>query len=157
MERMTRDAEIIKIIEDGRLDELDQLCCADKFDVNVELLGNHWTPLLHACNASQYNVVDMLLANGADVNQNVNGITPLMLACSTTTDPLKLVQLLLHKQALVNVSDSMGQTPLMFACLHGHLSVVRVLLPLASVDAVDNEGNTVGTFFLLLNCPKKRD
>lgn len=149
MERMQKDGKIIQMIENGRLDELDALFGNEAaFDVNAPL-NNYWTALLHACDSDQYDVVDMLLANKADINQHVNGITALMLACSSRSDPFKTVQLLLHKNALVNVSDSIGKTPLMFACDRGHLDVVNVLLPLASVDAVDNEGSTVSKLFFM--------
>jgi hypothetical protein len=43
----------------------------------------------------------------------------------------------------VNIKDSAGNSPLYYACLHGHCSIVRLLLKLgADINASNERGNT---------------
>lgn len=58
-------------------------------------------------------------------------------------DRIKIVDFLLETGAVVNVCDKVGQTPLMFAAKNGLLDIVKLLLKTASLEACDNEGNTV--------------
>lgn len=125
------------------------MLCSGDFNVNAPLL-NHLTPLIHACQNAQYNVVDILLAAGAEPNKFCHGTAPLLEACAQPTNPeiiKDIVALLLHKGAAVNVSNQFGRTPLMLACMTGNMLVVTQLLQLSNLAACDNDGNMVSVHF----------
>lgn len=88
-----------------------------------------------------YTVVELLLAQNADVNaKNLSsGRTPLH--CAAFDGLTKLAELLLAKGADVNAEDKYGITPLLLAALNGHKDVAAVL---------DREGG-------ILRCGKVRE
>jgi len=72
-------------------------------------------------------VVDLLLANNADVNakDNKSGFTPLHFAAGMGHKDL--VELLLAHKADVNAKDNNGHTPLAWALHNNHKDVAEVL------------------------------
>ncbi|KAH8336698.1 hypothetical protein KR059_001355, partial [Drosophila kikkawai] len=105
------------------------------------------TLLMITCREGHYDIVEPLVEKRrANVNRQVDSVTPLMMACDCNRrDPYlaeKLVRLLLRHGAVINVSDKYGMTPLMFACQNGYAGVVRLLIKDVSFDAVDNQGCT---------------
>ena len=83
-------------------------------------------------------VVELLLKNGAQVNQaDSNGITALMIAAKHGNK--KIVELLLKNGAQVNQADNHRWTALMFAAEDGNTDVVELLLG-ASADAIRLNG-----------------
>jgi ankyrin repeat protein len=84
------------------------------------------TPLHYAAMRGHKDVVELLLANGADVNAEDNfGETPLHCAADGNKD---LVALLLSKGANVNATDRAGVTPLDIAASAGHKDVAELLI-----------------------------
>lgn len=127
------------------------MCSDPDFDVNKPLLDK-WSPLIHACQHAQYNAVDMLLAAKADPNKFCMNTVPLIEACATPTEPdiiHDIVTLLLHKDAIPNVSNQFGRTPMMYACKTGNMPVVTQLLKFVHLGACDNDGNSVCIHFQL--------
>lgn len=105
------------------------------------------TLLMITCREGHYEIVELLVEKRrANVNRQVDSVTPLMMACDCNKkDPYlaeKLVRLLLRHGAVINVSDKYGMTPLMFACQNGYAGIVRLLIKDVSFDAVDNQGCT---------------
>jgi ankyrin repeat protein len=124
------------------------------------------TPLHLAAYAGQKEVVELLLADKADVN--IRALPPLSslpkqiaaggeVALRLSVPILQLtplhyaameghaevVQLLLANQADVNARDSTGSTALHYAAFRDHGEIVELLLAKgAQVDARDNEGMT---------------
>jgi ankyrin repeat protein len=91
----------------------------------------------------QANMVDLLVATGADVNARfASGATPLHDAALKGRN--EVVRLLLAKGALADGRDSRGATPLNDAALSGQAETVRILLAHgAEIDARETEtGNT---------------
>jgi ankyrin repeat protein len=87
------------------------------------------TALFHACAEDAVECVKLLLAKKADPSlANKQGITPMMLACSSGSP--EIVQALADamEAPLLNLQDAHGQTALSRACETGGLAVVRVLL-----------------------------
>ena len=116
---------------------------ADGADVNENspvLAGA--TALIIACGKGHLDVVTLLLAANADVdNSTAGGATPLNIA-SETNHP-EIVTALLAANANVNMADDEGVTPLYMASQQGHTEIVEKLLAAnASVDTPIDEGVT---------------
>ncbi|CAL4126416.1 unnamed protein product, partial [Meganyctiphanes norvegica] len=101
-----------------------------------------WTPLNWASWEGHRDVIQLLLANNADVNKaNNGGKTPLWE--SSGKGHSDVVQLLLANNADVNKADSAGKTPLYWASRMGHSNVIQLLLANnADVNMADNDGWT---------------
>jgi hypothetical protein len=73
--------------------------------------GDGWTPLHKAAYEGYREIVELLIAKGADVNaKNKRGMTPLHLAAEYGRN--QVVELLIAKGADVNAEDEDGETPL---------------------------------------------
>jgi ankyrin repeat protein len=110
----------------------------DDHDINADI------PILHeAVVRENANVLQLLLANGANVNVRQKcGRTPLHWAACRGYDIG--VQLLLEHGADIQAADLQGATPLHLAAGHGTASVVKKLLDNgAQMDAKDNDKQTV--------------
>ena len=125
-----------------------------------------WTPLHFAAQAGQIDIVEFLIAKGADVNaENLSGVTPLQFAADKAHK--EIAELLIEKGADVslhlaarlgdlprvkssvedgadvNAEDVRGDTPLHIAAAKGHKEVVELLITKgANVNAKNNEGQT---------------
>ena len=86
-----------------------------------------YTPLLVAAKLGHAQVIETLLASGADPNApTMNGTTPLMFAAQAGNAPA--VKTLLDKGADVNSKEKVkGETALTFAAAYGRADVVRLL------------------------------
>lgn len=84
-------------------------------------------------------IMELLLNNGADVNQETPYGTPLMVA-STSELNLNMIELLLSSGANVNQQDQNGRTALFYASAYNNDNVVtRLLKAGASIHILDNE------------------
>lgn len=139
-----KEHDFEKAIEEGELNKLIDLL--DEADINInDPLENGSTILLIACRATKPEIVKYLISQNANVNRQVDSVTPLMETCACiqqSPDVTKIAKLLLDAGAVVNVSDKYGTTPFMLACQNGHLDVVRLLIKDVSFDACDNQGCT---------------
>ena len=83
----------------------------------------------------------MLLYNGADVQVDEDGRTPLLIACEN--GDIRAARNLLNNGADVNRANKKGETPLYVACERGHVDAVRLLLEKgADVERVGESGWT---------------
>ena len=108
------------------------------YDVAEHLVGKHpehinarggrmGTPLVAALSGKHFEVADLLLRNGADVDvRDSNEDTPLCEACRVGVPDI--VQWLLNHGADVNAEGCRGWPPLLTAAYLGHLKVVQMLL-----------------------------
>lgn len=86
-------------------------------------------PIHAACAARQFDIVKMLVANGADVNaRQQQGFVPLH-AAAQNGDAV-MAKLLLDHGADAKVRSDNGQNALDLAMLQGHAAVVELLEPL---------------------------
>ncbi len=87
--------------------------------------------------------VQLLLANGANVNtQSKQGRTPLLIAAGTNGNS-NAVRMLLEKGANPTMADNTGTTPLLMAALAGDTGSIRLLLAAkAPADQADKDGTT---------------
>lgn len=102
------------------------------------------TPLHNAAYNGNKGVINLLIANGAEVNgKNAFGAVPLHSAASQ--DQIETVELLIANGADVNVKNRFlsGYTPLALVACRDHNEVVKVLLANgADVSTIDNYGRT---------------
>ena len=85
------------------------------------------TTLALASEHGYVEVVDALIATGADVNKaNKYGRTPICWA--SLSSHLEVVQALIAEGADVNKADNSGRTPISMASSNGHLEVVQALI-----------------------------
>lgn len=103
------------------------------------------TPLINACmyNNASYEIINMLINEGADVNaRNYVGLTALGMAFDS---PPEIVALLIKSGADVNAKLGAGQTPLIRAAMFTwkHPENITLLIDAgADVNAKDNGGRT---------------
>lgn len=101
-------------------------------EVDVNDTGNQYEIALHhACRNRQYNIAEMLINAGSDLNWfSDHGISPLIAA--VTNNDRRMVQLLLKSGADVDAGDLregyLGQTPLMYAASYGYRDIATLLL-----------------------------
>ena len=97
--------------------------------VDVDEGDDSWpgmTPLHYASDEGHTKVVELLIANGADVNaKNDNGWTPLHLAAYWGGK--EIVELLIAAGADVNAKNDNGNTPLDWAILRKHTETADLL------------------------------
>lgn len=147
--------ELIDLVSYGSADELKDYYRknCDILELNKPLLNHGWTPLMLACQKERAEIVECLICDfNVNVNKAVDLWTPLLLACAikneksdSTCDEnvFKIVKLLIDRKAIVNVRNRMGETPLIFAAMNGHKSVVDLLLSKnAFIECCDNDRST---------------
>ena len=112
-----------------------------------------WTPLHMAADAGHNRMVELLLANGAEVNAKTFeksrwgyskkefGWTALHMAANAGNK--EIAELLFAKGAEVNVKTNVGHTPLHMASIDGQKSTIELLLAKgAEVNAITDDGHT---------------
>lgn len=101
------------------------------------------TALMVASMQGYTEIINLLLDNGADINQqDHNKWNALMKAAHK--GHADVVACLLDRGADYTLTDNNGCTPLIIAAKNGHSATVEILLPLknSNVNAQDVEGNT---------------
>jgi ankyrin repeat protein len=101
-----------------------------------------WNPLACASLKGRLDIVNRLLAAGADVGKaGYDGGTPLHYASEKGC--LEVVQALLEKGAVKDEADNDGRTPMIRAAAEGCLEVVKKLVDeKADADKLDKDNNT---------------
>ncbi|MBV8801725.1 MAG: ankyrin repeat domain-containing protein, partial [Gammaproteobacteria bacterium] len=104
---------------------------------------NSDTLLIAAVKADRANNVDMLLAEGIDINLSNSGGTALHWAVSKNN--IRIVKTLLKKKEInINKKNINGITPLMYACKAGHLELLNILLEAeADINLLDYKENGI--------------
>ena len=109
----------------------------------VNARSNAWngvTPIHYAIDFGDLEMVNVLLARGADVNaKSESGLTPLHLCASR--NQLDIARATLLKGARVNDTNCTGETPLHLAATQGHTEMAALLLGHgAFIDPADKYG-----------------
>ncbi|XP_061191259.1 ankyrin repeat domain-containing protein 17-like isoform X1 [Saccostrea echinata] len=98
------------------------------------------TPLMEAASGGYVEVGRVLLDKGADVNAPpVPSSRDTALTIAADKGHYRFVELLLSRNAAVDVKNKKGNSPLWLACNGGHLDVVQLLVSAgADIDSQDN-------------------
>lgn len=112
-------------------------------------------PLFEACVNRDVVSVAMLVAGGADVNEETRwGETPIHYAALRGDE--NMVAFLIDQSANLNKQDVYGRTPLHIACKRGHYGITHFLLRSgAIVDAKDTYGLTPVDYASRLGADKR--
>jgi ankyrin repeat protein len=111
-------------------------------DVNANDGG--WTPLWYAADEGHKEIVELLIAKGADVNvKNKGDVTPLYGAARSGRK--EVAELLIAKGADVNARDDVGRIPLHIATGGDHKEIVELLIA-KGADVNAKNDKFVGTF-----------
>jgi ankyrin repeat protein len=107
-------------------------------DVNAWETLQGRTPLLWAATSGNADVVKLLLERGADatVRETFSGTTALICAAASDHGDSGLVSLLLDKRADPGAKDSLGDSALDWARLHGDSIAIQALKAKGSPDAI---------------------
>jgi ankyrin repeat protein len=121
--------------------------------------GEGMTPLHEACAAGNFDIVQLLLSHGADVQcTDMLGDTTLIMLCDGNDcfGTLATLNLLLSFESIregVNAQNHSGDTALMAACENNLCSVVEVLLKHHHADVhVQNRGGETAAVLALSMC-----
>lgn len=105
-----------------------------------------WTPLIYACVYGDIKIVKELIKYGADIEKSdEEGETPVMFACGNRN--ITIVKELLKLGASTTAVTKYSNTNLfMFACIYGHIDIVKKLLrdtnTKQDLETADDCGNT---------------
>jgi len=107
--------------------------------INQVTHDDGWTPLHLAVNNDNFNIVEVLITNGADVNaKDLDDWTPLQIAAQNGYVDITEILTECH-DSIVDEKDSNGQTALHLVACDGHANVIHVLIKNgASVNLIDN-------------------
>lgn len=137
--------EMLQAVQSGDNETISTLL-AKGVNPNVPVLLA-MTPLHIATSLGLKETVDLLISNGADVNQQDDqGLTALHWACSgkeSKPEHFDVVKILLTNGAFANAKDMTGGTPLHQAAFFGHAHIADFLLSQdADAIAEDLNGDT---------------
>jgi ankyrin repeat protein len=93
----------------------------------ADVQGRRYTPLMEAADAGDLEIVELLLAKGAKIEETGSmGDTALMSAAKT--EHSDIVKLLIAKGANVHATGPRGHTALIYAAYNGQLETIKLLL-----------------------------
>ena len=138
---MEPEDPLFKAISDNDVERVRDLAAADG-DLNRSNRQHGMSLLTQAVERGNPQIVEMLLAFGADVNlRSSSGLSPLMSLTETATP--EVVRNLLASGARPNARTDNGATPLMLAAVASPVRVIKELIDAgANVNARDSSGET---------------
>ena len=148
-------ANLIRAIKNDDEDECRRILETECVDIHkkdseiLELKNEHYyirrsSPIVIACDVGNANVVEMLLANGANINDtDEQGLTPLMKA--SLYNYTNIIELLLSKGVDIHDQNMNGATAILYASLHSQKDAIQLLMANgASIyDTIGEVGNNV--------------
>lgn len=115
-----------------------------KSDQETKDLGNSdISPVMYALKGGNFEVIQKLLDNGADVNAHDSaGNTVLIYACRFKADE-NIIKMLVKYGANVNARDNNWKSVLMYACQNDNVEILKILVQAgANVNAKMEDGTT---------------
>ncbi len=103
--------------------------------------ANGYPALIYACAYGYENIAKLLIEHHAKINTKYNEVYPIFAA--VRNDNTSTIQMLLTAGAYLNVEDSAGYTPLMYAAQEGYTQTAEFLINKgADINAESNNGHT---------------
>ena len=118
------DNPVYQYIEKEDISGLEQYL--QENDINAVLEDNNTTLLIYAIGQRSHRVCQFLIEQGADVNQHVQGLSPLMHASFNSST--KIFRQLIDASANINARDSLNSTVLFYAASGGRIRICKILL-----------------------------
>lgn len=142
---------IIDSIEYGN-DKLVQTLIKQNFDINVSD-DNGWNPLIWAAYLGKNDIINLLITKNSSSeyinSKSKSNFTPLMAAVCCEKNSKETVELLLNKNANLDLKDDLGMSALIYAVSCNNSEVVDFLIKKgASINIKDNNGNNALMFYL---------
>ena len=135
--------EFLKACQANDLETVEDLIFDRTFRLDVNRsLKDGANAIIIAAQEDKYQLVKLLLLNGADVNSKIpNGWSVLMLAIRTGN--YDTCRLLIDKGADINEKSPEGMSPLTLAAFCNHFEIVKLLVQKgANVNAAAEDGKT---------------
>jgi len=162
---MSEEIEIIKIIENHKVDELkewlekggDPNFCSgltkDKPSLIQHVLFGIGEPETEQL---VIKMLQLLIDKGADVNKCSEDAYPIL--CAVSEERSQIVKILLEANANIDVIDKFGDTPLTSAVIDENVEIVELLVKYADKDSIDRVGSIwvktpLGIALFKLNLP----
>ncbi len=137
---ISHGAEISPIHAAAYLGDIEKVRTLTKEGADVNAKWNSDTPLCVAVDGGQMDIVELLIAKGADVNAGDDS-TPLHMAAWHGSE--EIARLLIDKGANIHAESSLGFTPVYFAAICDHKAVIDLLLSKgADINAKERRGMT---------------
>lgn len=114
------------------------------------------TPLMMTCKAGNYELADMLISEGADINKCTGQLAEnaLLMACRGMAAPdfevwkdqehARVINLLLLNEADVNHADTSGWYPVRWAVFHGSVEMYNSLMEENPIITKDQKVDLLG-------------
>ncbi|XP_001641900.2 ankyrin repeat and MYND domain-containing protein 2 isoform X1 [Nematostella vectensis] len=127
------EKQLIKHINKGSIAESKAILSSDGVNVNCTDESG-MTPLMHAAYKGQIEIVELLLAHGADINSrsHESGYSTLMFGALSGN--IGVVKILLQAGASVSKVNDIGRTAAQMAAFVGHHDVVSLINNFVSID-----------------------
>lgn len=136
----SQEKSIYDISRRGTIEELKTLMKNNPEIINIPN-ERGFSPLILACYSGNIEVAKFLIDHVKDINYKSNEGTALAGLCIRYNK--ELVEYLLQKKANLNIADTTGTTPLIWAVKTGNEELVSLLLKYnAKKDQADNMGFT---------------
>jgi ankyrin repeat protein len=135
---------LIEACKCGHIDVVKQ-----HIDAGVKLNDHdtqYWTPLMTAIANRNYEIADLLIAHGADVNMRAD-YEETVLFMAVRTGSIKGIKYLISKGANVNARNRDGETPL-FALKYVDVIAKLLIDAEADINARDKTGTSVLSHFV---------
>ena len=111
--------------------------------IKVDIFNTGHTPLIQAILNNRIDIIEVLIANGVDLNHPQGAREEIALIEAASYAKIETVRALIDAGANVHLQDTNGNTALIEAASHAKIETVRALIAEeADVDTQNNQGTT---------------
>lgn len=112
-------------------------------DVNIKGNNNNETPLYFAADCEAIDILDLLIAKGANVNEVNTEKNETALFIASRRNNIDIVLSLLRENADANIRNNSGEIPIMVGAINYELDIVKILTPYSDLRIVNNRRENV--------------
>jgi ankyrin repeat protein len=122
----SKEKDELEIFSRGSIKAIKKLL-DNGFDINKRHPKTGETPLMYACEGKRADIVELLIARGANINSK-NSVRNSALMLSVYNNNLLIAKMLLSAEAKVNIHNNRGYSPLTMAVIVRNQELVEALL-----------------------------